>query len=133
MSSSCNGGGVSLWRSYAEPRSGTSCSGAAKRQFLNDRDSVSGVGGRSATEGYSHARASLPGAGGDAFPLDFFERFRREVGVAPMEYLLGWRMALAKDLLRREKVSAARGLPLRAGRFFDQRGHGVRMGHHHDV
>lgn len=30
----------------------------------------------------------------------FFDRFRREVGVAPMEYLLGWRIALAKDLLR---------------------------------
>lgn len=37
----------------------------------------------------------------------FFERFRREVGVAPMEYLLGWRMALAKDLLRRERVGVA--------------------------
>ena len=37
----------------------------------------------------------------------FFERFRREVGVAPMEYLLGWRMALAKDLLRREKTGVA--------------------------
>jgi AraC-like DNA-binding protein len=32
----------------------------------------------------------------------FFERFKRAVGVAPMEYLLDWRMALAKDLLRRE-------------------------------
>ncbi|AWB22665.1 MULTISPECIES: AraC family transcriptional regulator [Methylobacterium] len=32
----------------------------------------------------------------------FFERFRRAVGVAPMEYLLDWRMVLAKDLLRRE-------------------------------
>jgi len=31
----------------------------------------------------------------------FFERFQREVGVAPMAYLLAWRMALAKDLLRR--------------------------------
>ncbi|HEY9026620.1 MAG TPA: AraC family transcriptional regulator [Burkholderiaceae bacterium] len=31
----------------------------------------------------------------------FFERFSREVGVAPMEYLLAWRMALAKDLLLR--------------------------------
>lgn len=31
----------------------------------------------------------------------FFERFRRVVGLAPMEYLLAWRMALAKDLLRR--------------------------------
>lgn len=31
----------------------------------------------------------------------FFERFRRAVGLSPMEYLLHWRMALAKDLLRR--------------------------------
>lgn len=38
----------------------------------------------------------------------FFERFRREVGVAPMEYLLAWRMALAKDLLRREGGGVAR-------------------------
>lgn len=38
----------------------------------------------------------------------FFERFHRAVGVAPMEYLLGWRMALAKDLLRRkEEVTVA--------------------------
>ena len=36
----------------------------------------------------------------------FFERFRRAVGVAPMEYLLGWRMALAKDLLRRRRSVA---------------------------
>jgi AraC-like DNA-binding protein len=35
----------------------------------------------------------------------FFERFRRTVGVAPMEYLLAWRMALAKDLLQREGCS----------------------------
>jgi AraC-like DNA-binding protein len=34
----------------------------------------------------------------------FFERFSRAVGVAPMEYLLAWRMALAKDLLRRDEV-----------------------------
>ncbi|QNK73341.1 AraC family transcriptional regulator [Variovorax sp. PAMC28562] len=31
----------------------------------------------------------------------FFERFSRAVGVPPMQYLLDWRMALAKDLLRR--------------------------------
>jgi AraC-like DNA-binding protein len=30
----------------------------------------------------------------------FFERFRKAVGVPPMEYLLSWRMALAKSLLR---------------------------------
>ena len=29
----------------------------------------------------------------------FLEWFRREAGVAPMEYLLGWRVPLAKDLL----------------------------------
>ena len=31
----------------------------------------------------------------------FFDRFARAVGVPPMEYLLRWRMSLAKDLLRR--------------------------------
>lgn len=31
----------------------------------------------------------------------FFERFARRVGLRPMEYLQAWRMALAKDLLRR--------------------------------
>jgi AraC-like DNA-binding protein len=30
----------------------------------------------------------------------FFERFTRAVGLSPMEYLLAWRMAVAKDLLR---------------------------------
>jgi AraC-like DNA-binding protein len=30
----------------------------------------------------------------------FFERFTRAVGLPPMEYLLAWRMALAKNLLR---------------------------------
>jgi len=32
----------------------------------------------------------------------FFERFTRTVGMPPMEYLLAWRMAVAKDLLRRD-------------------------------
>ncbi|PYE21795.1 AraC family transcriptional regulator [Rhizobium sp. PP-CC-3A-592] len=36
----------------------------------------------------------------------FFERFRKEVGVAPMEYATGWRMALAKDLLRKDVATA---------------------------
>jgi AraC-like DNA-binding protein len=35
----------------------------------------------------------------------FFDRFRREVGVAPMEYVTGWRIALAKDLLVRQEAS----------------------------
>lgn len=37
----------------------------------------------------------------------FYERFRRVMGMAPMEYLLAWRMALAKDLLRREQARIA--------------------------
>jgi AraC-like DNA-binding protein len=37
----------------------------------------------------------------------FFDRFRRAVGLAPMEYLLGWRMALAKALLRGKEHAVA--------------------------
>jgi AraC-like DNA-binding protein len=37
----------------------------------------------------------------------FFERFSRTVGVAPMEYLLAWRMALAKNYLRRKEGGIA--------------------------
>ena len=37
----------------------------------------------------------------------FFERFNRTVGVAPMAYLLAWRMALAKHLLRRPEIALA--------------------------
>jgi AraC-like DNA-binding protein len=33
-----------------------------------------------------------------------FNRFRKEVGVPPMEYLLSWRMALAKNLLKRSEA-----------------------------
>ena len=37
----------------------------------------------------------------------FFDRFSRSVGVPPMEYLLAWRMALAKDMLRRQDIDIA--------------------------
>jgi len=37
----------------------------------------------------------------------FFERFTRTVGVPPMEYLLAWRMAVAKGLLRRQDIGVA--------------------------
>lgn len=37
----------------------------------------------------------------------FFERFSRAVGVAPMAYLLGWRMALARSLLRQRDARIA--------------------------
>lgn len=35
----------------------------------------------------------------------FFDRFTRSVGLRPMEYLLAWRMAVAKDLLRSEAIT----------------------------
>jgi AraC-like DNA-binding protein len=34
----------------------------------------------------------------------FFARFGRTVGLRPMEYLLAWRMALAKQLLREREL-----------------------------
>ncbi|WP_458071195.1 AraC family transcriptional regulator [Rhodanobacter sp. BL-MT-08] len=37
----------------------------------------------------------------------FFERFNRTVGIAPMAYLLAWRMALAKHLLRKNETGVA--------------------------
>jgi AraC-like DNA-binding protein len=46
----------------------------------------------------------------------FYERFTRTVGVAPMEYLLAWRMQIAKDLLRRGD--------LRAGEIAERVGYG---------
>jgi AraC-like DNA-binding protein len=37
----------------------------------------------------------------------FFDRFTRTVGLPPMEYLLAWRMAVAKDLLRHDDLGLA--------------------------
>lgn len=37
----------------------------------------------------------------------FFDRFSRAVGVAPMAYLLSWRLAVAKNLLRRSEFNVA--------------------------
>ncbi|EJB06828.1 DNA-binding domain-containing protein, AraC-type [Rhizobium leguminosarum bv. trifolii WSM597] len=34
----------------------------------------------------------------------FFNRFRHAMGLAPMEYLISWRMALAKNLLRQDGI-----------------------------
>ncbi|PAU78343.1 AraC family transcriptional regulator [Halomonas salipaludis] len=35
----------------------------------------------------------------------FFEKFRKEIGRAPMEYVTDWRMAIAKTLLRHGKLT----------------------------
>lgn len=44
----------------------------------------------------------------------FYERFSRAMGVAPMTYLLSWRMALAKNFLRRGQDGLA-GIAERVG------------------
>ena len=37
----------------------------------------------------------------------FYDRFRRALGVAPKEYVMGWRMAVARDLLLRGNLTNA--------------------------
>ena len=37
----------------------------------------------------------------------FFDRFTRTVGLTPMDYLASWRMAVARDLLRRQDLGIA--------------------------
>lgn len=37
----------------------------------------------------------------------FAERFNRKVGMPPMQYLLEWRIAIAKDVLRRDRIPLA--------------------------
>jgi AraC-like DNA-binding protein len=44
----------------------------------------------------------------------FFERFQNALGMPPMAYLLAWRMALAKKLLR-ERVEDTAGIAQRVG------------------
>ena len=40
----------------------------------------------------------------------FFDRFRRAVGLAPMDYLLTWRMARAQELLRQRAAGRPAGI-----------------------
>lgn len=56
-----------------------------------------GEPGRSWTVGQLAKKAALSRSA-------FFERFTRAVGLPPMEYLLAWRMAMAKDLLRHQDL-----------------------------
>jgi AraC-like DNA-binding protein len=45
----------------------------------------------------------------------FFERFQEQTGMAPMKYLVSWRMALAKDMLRRGRCSSTNEVARRIG------------------
>ncbi len=58
------------------------------------------------TPGHPWTVAELAGAAAMSRST-FFDRFRRAVGAAPMDYLLTWRMALARDLLRRRQGGIA--------------------------
>lgn len=52
--------------------------------------------------------ANMPCADPDALSVSvFFARITRTVGMAPMKYLLGWRMALGKTMLRRKEAGVA--------------------------
>jgi AraC-like DNA-binding protein len=58
-----------------------------------------------------HANLTRPWTGNDLAKAAgmsrsaFFDTFARTVGVAPLEYVLTWRMAVARDLLRRGGLS----------------------------
>jgi len=70
-----------LLRGLADPRIAT-----ALRKMHGDTERPWTIGGLAREAGLSRSA--------------FFERFARTVGVRPMEYLLTWRMAIAKDMLR---------------------------------
>lgn len=59
-----------------------------------------------ATPDHPHSVAALAKAAAMSRST-FYERFRREVGAAPMEYVTAWRMALAKDMLLRQATPIA--------------------------
>ena len=54
--------------------------------------------------GHPHSVAALASAAAMSRST-FYERFRREVGAAPMEYVTRWRMSLAKDMLSRRDAT----------------------------
>jgi len=53
--------------------------------------------------------SSQPNVFGGLIPTESASavRFTRHIGVPPMEYLLGWRMSLAEDLLRHHEIDIA--------------------------
>lgn len=66
---------------------------------LSDRRIAKSIGAMHAAPAHGWTVAELA----EATSLSrsaFFDRFTRAVGTSPMDYLLSWRMALAKDLLR---------------------------------
>lgn len=75
-------------------------SGLADAQLASAMRQMHGQIGRSLTVAQLAKTAGLSRSA-------FFERFTRTVGMPPMEYLLAWRMAVAKDLLRRHDLGIA--------------------------
>ncbi|WP_102225243.1 AraC family transcriptional regulator [Acidimangrovimonas sediminis] len=75
-----------LLRGLADPQ----LSGALERIHMDIAGAVS-VAGLARAAGLSRS--------------SFFERFRREIGRPPMEYVQDWRMSLARDLLRQGKLN----------------------------
>ena len=57
----------------------------------------------------------------------FFEHFKRTVGMPPMDYLLGWRMAVAKDLLPPPRPRGDGGRSARRLRLGQHVQHGIQQ------
>jgi len=87
-SSAGTGATPGLMRGLADPQLG-----AALRQIHAHPD-------------HPHSVAALASAAAMSRST-FYERFRREVGAAPMEYVTRWRMSLAKEMLARRAAPIA--------------------------
>ncbi|WP_231592390.1 AraC family transcriptional regulator [Pelagovum pacificum] len=59
-----------------------------------------------ANPGRSHSVAALAKSAAMSRST-FYERFHRDIGTAPMEYVTSWRMALAKDMLMKKTAPIA--------------------------
>jgi AraC-like DNA-binding protein len=73
---------------------------------LADRDIARALRKLHANVAYRWTVAELARAAGMSRAV-FAERFARTLGMPPMEYLLEWRMAIAKDALRHEQIPLA--------------------------
>jgi AraC-like DNA-binding protein len=73
---------------------------------LSDEHLTKALRGMHASPGYDWTVAELARRAGLS-RSGFHERFQSAVGMSPMEYLTAWRMALAKDMLRKREASVS--------------------------
>jgi AraC-like DNA-binding protein len=95
---------VEALRSSAEAGSGTEAAPAGLLRGLSDPRLAQALRAMHAFPGRRWTVVQLA-AEAALSRSAFYERFSRAVGLPPMEYLLAWRMALAKELLRSRSLS----------------------------